>query len=118
MGNRAICQAQEDHTPCWSCKNFAGWGYHGVALVKCSNRLDSTYGAGCRWWEREPGCDDEPPKWVPVGIYPPNSVINYRLLWAKVEDDQVVVALGRIAARPECRPRQAAVAEQPQTKAE
>lgn len=66
MGNPSLTFPAAEHTPCWQCSHFHGTGVHlGSEYVKCDRFgfVTEFFGdaeRGCKFWTREPGCDDEP----------------------------------------------------------
>jgi hypothetical protein len=61
VGNLPIRLGLPEKTPCKTCKYFGGWGEHCGRFVRCLYWKQPMWGYkdGCRWWEREPGSDDE-----------------------------------------------------------
>lgn len=55
--------AQAEPRPCWTCQHFGGWLPDNDVNSFCRHpRLSPVVGvpaAGCAFWEREPGTDDE-----------------------------------------------------------
>jgi hypothetical protein len=63
MGNPALTYCMGGVTPCKWCKYFGEWvdsPVHG-RFVQCRYLRQPfwAYERGCRYWEREPGTDDE-----------------------------------------------------------
>jgi hypothetical protein len=69
VGNRTLTPDLPERTPCVTCRHFEGWTFHLSPLVECGYRKIPmvAWKDGCRWWEREPGADDEDHKKAPAG---------------------------------------------------
>lgn len=62
MGNPTLNFGTPERTPCRTCRHFGGWGEdRGKRYVDCAwlKRPFWHYETGCRYWDREPGTDDE-----------------------------------------------------------